>query len=309
VSKAIFFTLSVRCKASQGTAEYLSPTPKEAKDFVHNHPDNTDWHFVDLPPGSPRYPDIEHPDPNNPVAAFAPLNDVVHMIHRSIEALESETPLPDMTKLQALRWLLHLVEDLHQPLHVASGYYRTATSALAKPHMITDPATATKEKAKNDRGGNVLLFLKHPQCPTKPTSENLHSVWDNCLVDIVTGANGCVSPTTDANVAKLASLLKGRMQAPEAQGYHTTGDYRHWAEQWATDSVHVASISVFPAELVEGCVIKDKKPPHRPVHVQSRIADPTTKKEYLLNHKEDAAIQLTKAAVRLTDLLNQIQWK
>ena len=24
---------------------------QEAKEFVHHHPDNTDWHFVDLPPG------------------------------------------------------------------------------------------------------------------------------------------------------------------------------------------------------------------------------------------------------------------
>lgn len=282
---------------------------QEAKEFVHNHRDNTDWHFVDLPPGSPRYPDIEHPGPNDPVMVFVSPNDVVHMIHRCIEVLESETILPDMTKLQALRWLIHLVEDLHQPLHVASGYYRTNNSALPKPQMIADPATVTKENAKNDRGGNVLLFLKNPQCPTKPTRENLHSVWDDCLVDVVTGANGCVSSTTDLEVMKLTTLLLSRMHAPETEGYHTTGDYHHWAEQWATDSLHVAKAHVFPDELVEGCVIKDQKPPHRPIHVQSRIANPASKQEYLLAHKADAAIQLTKAAVRLTDLLNQIQWK
>jgi len=43
--------------------------------------------------------------------------------------------------------------------------------------------------------------------------------------------------------------------------------------------------------------------------VQSRIAPPATKKQYLVSHKEDADVQVTKAAVRLTDLLNQIQWK
>jgi hypothetical protein len=282
---------------------------EEAKQFVKDHPDNTDWHFLDLPPASPRYPDIQHPDPHDPVAAFAPNNDVVHMIYRCIEVLEADTAPPDMTKLQALRRLIHLVEDLHQPLHVSSGYYRTTPSALAKPHMITDPAIAAKEKAKNDRGGNVLLFLKHSQCPTKPTTENLHSVWDKCLVDVVSGATGCVNPTSDELVMRLADLLEARMKTPEAQAYHTTADFHHWAEEWATYSVHVAKARVFPIQLVDGCVIKDKKAPHKPLHVQSRIATPATKKQYLLGHTEDAAVQLTKAAVRLTDLLNQIQWK
>ena len=59
--------------------------------------------------------------------------------------------------------------------------------------MIADPATAKETEARNDRGGNVLLFLKHPQCPTISTRENLHAVWDDCLVDVVNGAKGCVS--------------------------------------------------------------------------------------------------------------------
>src|SRR5262249_8100607 len=281
---------------------------KEAENFFNDHPDNTDWHFADLPPGSPQYPDIDYPDPNNPVVAFVRSNDVVHMIQRCIEVLESESTLPGMTKLQALRWLIHLVEDLHQPLHIASGYYRTDKLALQKPEMIADPATVTRENAKNDRGGNVLVFLKNPQCPTKPTLENLHSVWDDCLLLIVTGARVCATSTTELDIAKLTTLLLSRMHAPETEGYHTRGDYHHWAEQWATDSIHVAKTRVFPSELADGCVIKDQEPPHKPIHVQSRISN-LSKDEYLFSHKEDAAIQLTKAAVRLADLLNQIQWK
>jgi hypothetical protein len=95
--------------------------------------------------------------------------------------------------------------------------------SLAHPKRIDDPVGAIQQHAKNDRGGNVLLFLKHPHCPTTRTRENLHSAWDDCLVDVVNGAKGCV------------------------------------------------------------------------IHLQS--------------HKDVAKGQLTKAAVHLADLLNQINWK
>ncbi len=279
----------------------------EARQFVAAHPDNTSWHFVDLPPGSGHYPDLAHPDPTDPALPFTTTTDIVHMIHRSMDILEANTESSDFTKLQALRWLLHLSEDIHQPLHVASGYYPTAADTLSHPTMLTDPVEVTKQHGKNDRGGNVLLFLTDPACPTKPTHENLHAIWDDCLVDVVGGAKGCVSKTTDQTVARIADHLKTRMVAPAAQALRSHGDYHRWPEQWATDSLHVAA-GVFPSELASGCVILDHKRPHPPVHVQSRIVAPATKHEYLRKHKADAEVQLTKAAVRLADLLNQLQW-
>ena len=175
--------------------------------------------------------------------------------------------------------------------------------------MLTDPDEVTKKHGKNDRGGNVLLFLKAPACPTKSSHENLHSVWDDCLVDMVGGAKGCVGKTTDQAVTNLAEVLTALMIAPVSQDFRTSVDYHHWAEQWATDSVHVAAARVFPSDLAEGCVIQDRKLPHPPIHVQSRIVAPSTKRQYLQEHKDDAEMQLVKAAVRLADLLNHIQWK
>ena len=40
------------------------------------------------------------------------------------------------------RWLVHLVGDLHQPMHVTTGYYKT-TAALKKAKVIGDPENAT----------------------------------------------------------------------------------------------------------------------------------------------------------------------
>ena len=282
---------------------------KEARTFVTAHPKHAEWHYVDLPLGSSHYPDTSDSDPNDPVLPFTRVHDIVHMIQRCIEILEAETASPTFTRLQALRWLLHLVEDLHQPLHVASGYYSTAAASLAQPKRIDDPATASEQRAKNDRGGNGLLFLKHPHCPTVPTRENLHSAWDDCMVDVVNGARGCVRPTTDQDVTHLAEMLKADMGSTASWTYKTDGDIRHWPQQWAMDTLQVARTHVFTIKLTEGCVIKSNKAPHDPLHVQSRIVVPSSKKRYLQSHKEAAKVQLTKAAVRLADLLNRISWK
>lgn len=78
-----------------------------ARQFVSAHPDNTTWHFVDLPPGSAHYPDLQHPDPVDPTLPFISATDVVHMIHWSVDILDGHTESPTFTKLHALRWLLH----------------------------------------------------------------------------------------------------------------------------------------------------------------------------------------------------------
>ena len=73
--------------------------------------------------------------------------------------------------------------------------------------------------------------------------------------------------------------------------------------------MHVAAAGIFPSELDSGCVILDSKRPLPPVHIQSRVVAPATKGAYLQEHKVDADMQLTKAAIRLADLLNHMQWK
>ena len=281
----------------------------EAQAFVAAHPDSKNWHFVDLPLGAVHYPNILHSDPADPALPFTAPNDVVHMVHRCIDILERDTETPDFTKLQALRWLLHLVEDLHQPLHVVSGYYRTTEDSLPRPEIITDPSTALQVDAKNDRGGNLLLFKEEAECPTKPTHENLHAMWDDCLVDFVAGPARCVTHTTDHQVERLAAWLIKQMGRQDSHAYRSTGEYHQWPEEWATDSLQMAADRVFTFELVDGCVISSSQRQPRPLHVQSRILSPPSKEQYLHDHKYDAEIQLTKAAVRLGALLQQIQWK
>ena len=55
------------------------------------------------------------------------------------------------------------MEDLHQPLHVVSGYYRTTEDSLPRPEIITDSSTALHVVQKNDRGGNLLFFKEEAE--------------------------------------------------------------------------------------------------------------------------------------------------
>ena len=48
--------------------------------------------------------------------------DVVHMIARCVRVLRGQEPEGQLTRKEALMLLVHLVGDLHQPLHVGCGY-------------------------------------------------------------------------------------------------------------------------------------------------------------------------------------------
>jgi hypothetical protein len=100
------------------------------------------WHYIDLPfstDGTPlRNPDV--PNAKTQIAAF-----------RLVLASNS----PDALKSYDLVWLLHLVGDVHQPLHCAARF--------------------TKSLPKGDDGGNGVIVCD-PQC-----GRRLHAFWDGLL--------------------------------------------------------------------------------------------------------------------------------
>jgi hypothetical protein len=96
------------------------------------------WHYTTVPDGQP----IE-------AATKNPAGDVLEAIARFEKVLGDRTA-PRDERAQALKWLAHLIGDLHQPMHVGRG---------------------------DDRGGNetVVLWFGEPS--------NLHSVWDSKIVE------------------------------------------------------------------------------------------------------------------------------
>lgn len=96
------------------------------------------WHWVTVPDDQ-----TYETTPKNPGG------DVLEAIARFETVLANRTA-PKLDRVQALKWLSHLVGDVHQPLHVGRG---------------------------DDHGGNDILVLWFDE----PT--NLHAVWDGKLIE------------------------------------------------------------------------------------------------------------------------------
>jgi hypothetical protein len=99
------------------------------------------WHYIDLP---------FSPD-NSPLTNFVPDSfDVVQAINLCVSNLASAATT-ETDKATSLRYLLHFVGDIQQPLHCSTAI--------------------TESRLTGDRGGNDFLLSGNPG--------NLHSLWDS----------------------------------------------------------------------------------------------------------------------------------
>ena len=115
------------------------------------HKETAAWHFVDI--------ELDHPDLKSACfgypspGALASQGPAQDCIVDKIDAFSKELASPSTSsaeRLLALKYLLHFVGDVHQPLHASDNH---------------------------DRGGNcVLLGMSGPR------TVNLHSYWDTAVV-------------------------------------------------------------------------------------------------------------------------------
>jgi len=271
---------------------------KEAEAFNRAFPDNARWHFVNLPLGSVHYPDDA--DLDDLLTPFTNPHDIVQMLNVCIETLETVGDVTPWTKAQALRWLIHLVGDVHQPLHVTTGYYRTAHQDLPNPVLIEHPRDAAQIGVLGDRGGNDLQF-------SDAARDNLHALWDSCLVKALSGIHACGKTPLPEDVARLVHRIAQRMQSASASGYHPSGEHFSWGAHWATDSLKTARESKAYEFARRNGIVRDGQ--QADASIRMTIDAPPTKAEYSASHEPIVETQLTKAAVRLAHLLNHLDWK
>ena len=103
--------------------------------------------------------------------------------------------IPDSIQVYELPWLLHLVGDIHQPLHCVSRFTRTQR----------DPATGVYF---GDQGGN-LVFVSGER--------NLHAYWDQLL-------------GSEENEGAVAALARDLMNSVRLESPVKT-DPQVWAEE------------------------------------------------------------------------------
>jgi hypothetical protein len=240
----------------------------EAQKFIADFPNNGNWHYVDLPLGSKAY-ELDGP--------FSNPSDVVHMAEEAISVLEGGGD-KRISKKVALYMLVHFVGDEHQPLHIGNGFYDIGADGAAK--LVTDPAAA--KGLPNDKGGNAIFF-------GPGRYDELHAYWDTALVTKVARSE---------EVPALAADLQKRIAA-DGSAWKSSGDYHHWPEAWATESL-VAARTAY-AGLVFGAVTPDPKGGFRKIEI-------TLPEKY-----DDVCIpvaeqRLSQAAYHLAEILNAIHW-
>jgi hypothetical protein len=175
----------------------------------------------------------------------------------------------------ALAWVLHLVGDVHQPLHTSSR--------------------VTPEHPEGDRGGNLVRL----------GSTNLHSIWDD-LFDVARvgvrpddpargrrssrgrrGAGGSGAPAAvprgaDARLARAAAVAEEVVEAtPMERVMPQVVEGR--VDEWIREGVRLAQTAAYTPDLVDGGTV----PPG-----------------YRDRARRAAAPQLALAGYRLASLLN-----
>ena len=132
--------------------ETLADVAPWADEYRQDHPESAPWHFVDIPGSALKYDrDRDCPkssDPNSPWRDCA-TDRILYF-----EGRLGDTSLSPKDRAQALKFLVHLIGDIHQPFHALG----------------------------DDRGGNniTVVFLGSAQCESYHC--NLHGVWDDSMI-------------------------------------------------------------------------------------------------------------------------------
>lgn len=168
--------------------------------------DHPNWHFVDYPLRPPSFTSGPRPEPGD---------DVVFGLQESLAILRD--PREDPTSRAAhLGWLIHLMGDIHQPLHCVSLF----SSQFPPP--------------EGDRGGNLFLVSR----PGIPVAVNLHSFWDTQL------GRGAPDPETALENAIALAAEHPRARLAELASATTI-------EAWSLESRDVASERVYRYEEID----------------------------------------------------------
>ncbi len=238
-----------------------------ADDIRSFRPDTTHWHFIDIPLAA-------H---NADLWRFCPPKDgcILTALPAELDILRNPRASPG-ARAEALRFVIHLAGDIHQPLHAATN---------------------------DDRAGNcvpVAYFGRVPQL-TDPWrgvyAPNLHQVWD---VEIIRRWSQWRSAEQSARE------LDAQFRSSAAEWLSEPADFAAWA--WETHELadYVAygrlpePIAIAAPRRVTTCA-DDNNVSSRMLHLHERLS-----REYQNAAVPVVKLQLARAGVRLAALLNSI---
>ena len=258
-------SLSRFCK--EGGADPLADASTWPDDIRGIRPEASPWHYIDIPRGT-KLRDIEK-------FCDAKEGCVTRAIADDLAILRSADADPQK-RGDALRFLIHFVGDLHQPLHAVTN---------------------------NDQGGNcvpVAFFdvapqIRNPQ--TESYSPNLHGVWDTNIL---------AKATEGKTVDQVASDLDQSFRKQMARWQKGSTD----VDTWAWESYQLAVKNVY-GKLPVRVPVESPQPVTSCAddnHVSARMLKLN---EHLVEPYQNMAVpivraRLAQAGARLAVLLNQL---
>ena len=176
---------------------YCKDSPKDPMAEASTWADDTrkaeqtgSWHYMDLPLGM-KHGDIEaYCQPVGPSANAGPRPGcILSALRYNLNILHDDKE-SDAEKAKALRYLIHFIGDMHQPLH---------------------------STANNDQGGNCVPI----QFFSDPKIANLHSVWDSMILSHYMASSG-------KSVVQLADDLDREYQSQSASWTKHGTEFAKW---------------------------------------------------------------------------------
>lgn len=199
---------------SQDETQDLETASTWADEIAYKRPETGPWHYVDIPIDEQAY--AAERDCRNDAC-------VVAQIDRWRGVLRSPTAAP-AERAEALKFLVHFVADIHQPLHAAC-------KSLPPPRRLPKLAATCGTQPNSDRGGNEIKVR------FGDLGINLHQVWDTELLYELRGT-----------VQAVAGRLTSEITEPQRQAWQTGS-----AEDWANESHRLAQ------RVAYGLLPKDKR--------------------------------------------------
>ena len=155
-----------------------------ADEVRSQRPETYNWHFVDIPYDQLNYLAVRDCKPT-------PRGDcILAELERARHDLTDAT-LAKERRAEALKWIIHLMGDLHQPLHCIDNH---------------------------DRGGNDVFVTVAGEPPPPPGVRlNLHGVWDARII-----------ADRETDETKYLDMLTAEYQSQQVMGAPI--DFTAWAE-------------------------------------------------------------------------------
>lgn len=260
--------LSRYCK--EGGIDAMADASTWPDDIRSQRPETSPWHYIDIPLGAAL------DTANHNLEKFCQKEGcVISAIRESLKTLRSPEASAS-EKADALRFLIHFVGDLHQPLHAVSN---------------------------NDLGGNcipVAFFDELPQLRNQQLeiySPNLHAVWDTNILE---------RDTSGKTVDQLASELDELFQGKVARWQKAAPDIDAWTResyQFAVKSAYgklSVPIAAASPQPVTSCM-DNHDVSARMLKLNEHLAEP-----YQVLAAPIIRARLTQAGARLASLINQL---